>query len=654
LNNPLPDLTAQRPDTPPALVELISRMLQKKREQRIPSVRLVGAALEAIMEGSDTPLPGILPKPGQPGDPASRFATPTPPITREAAPLESEAPLVIIHGSTPFAAPTPPPTAAAAPVPAPAAGRKWWALGGIAVVLIVVAALAVALGLFGGSDDGKNGAPASDQIAQVAPVSPGEYMVLVARLEPLKGADRGDVTRFIVENLQQTLEVEIPFSTIRIREYPQIITTEDAAQAAAEANGATVIVWGNYTPDETELNVEIGVTTAFPLIRIDRDTLERSANVRIRMTDERRESIAAPVLGVFNVLQTADGNGYEVARILAILDALEVTHAEIISGGVAGYLQRAALVYMEDTPQAVEQYNAAITLQGGNPILYAFRAAGYMRQGLFDKALRDIETAQRLGPPDWTSPLYVEAIYAVSVNDFDRGLALFDRIVALRPDDWFAVDYRGTLYYLKGDYEHARADLEHAVELGPSASFPYVVLAMLTAHEGRLQDMQQYQRIVITQFPDPTFSTRLIKGIYGDLPFAVSPMLSAAGNLILGQYEQVIIDTETALAIDSQLVDMYLVQGLSYCNLDDYVAAEAAYSRGIEVAPDFIALYALRAEVRARQGNLTGSMQDALTVRHSDVGAVFIDLMTSAMEGRWNCKEFFNYDYSQLETTDEQ
>jgi tRNA A-37 threonylcarbamoyl transferase component Bud32 len=48
VRQPLPDLRMFRPDVPPALAELIGRMLEKDRLQRIGSMRVIGAELEAI------------------------------------------------------------------------------------------------------------------------------------------------------------------------------------------------------------------------------------------------------------------------------------------------------------------------------------------------------------------------------------------------------------------------------------------------------------------------------------------------------------------------------------------------------------------------------------------------------------------------------
>jgi predicted ATPase/predicted Ser/Thr protein kinase len=75
LTQPVPDLGERCPDAPDALVELVYRMLEKDRGQRIPSVRLVGAELEAILKGREVPTP-VRVAPAE-----SRFATPIPPAT---------------------------------------------------------------------------------------------------------------------------------------------------------------------------------------------------------------------------------------------------------------------------------------------------------------------------------------------------------------------------------------------------------------------------------------------------------------------------------------------------------------------------------------------------------------------------------------------
>ena len=51
LHAPVPDITQIRSDVPPALADLLRRMLTKDRDERIASMRLVAAELEAIRAG---------------------------------------------------------------------------------------------------------------------------------------------------------------------------------------------------------------------------------------------------------------------------------------------------------------------------------------------------------------------------------------------------------------------------------------------------------------------------------------------------------------------------------------------------------------------------------------------------------------------------
>lgn len=73
MTHPLPDLEAARPDLPTALVDLIYRMLDKNPLARIRSVRLVGAELEAVIQGNTASIQHV-----PASDDSGRFATPTP------------------------------------------------------------------------------------------------------------------------------------------------------------------------------------------------------------------------------------------------------------------------------------------------------------------------------------------------------------------------------------------------------------------------------------------------------------------------------------------------------------------------------------------------------------------------------------------------
>jgi predicted ATPase/serine/threonine protein kinase len=70
LTQPVPDLAQYNFDIPKSLADLIYRMLEKDRQQRIPSMRQVGAELESILMSSQ----------GLPTSVESRFKTPIPSV----------------------------------------------------------------------------------------------------------------------------------------------------------------------------------------------------------------------------------------------------------------------------------------------------------------------------------------------------------------------------------------------------------------------------------------------------------------------------------------------------------------------------------------------------------------------------------------------
>lgn len=579
LTKPVPDLAALRPDAPPALVSLIHAMLDKDRDQRINSVRLVGAQLEAIISGASTPTPRTI----------SSFAAtplmPTPPADIPATP---------VNIATPPIQRTP-----------PHRSRGRWAAAAIALLALVVAgALLVLPGL----------APAPAVIT-VEPALPGEYLVLVADFEAQGGASL-DVARFITRDLRRKLEDEVPFSQVRVRDYPRVLRTEDEARAAADANRAMAVVWGSYTPDLIEAEVQLGATAGFPAIQFERQMLERTANVTLRLTDPRTESLVNPVLAALAVLHLADGSGYEALRTLAVLDQIGAATPTIDGAGISARFNRFIERYVADTPAALDEINAALTLDPANALLYASRAAIRQRAGQLDESRQDIRSAERSGPAGWALPLYLEANIPYLRNDPDAALPLYDRLIELRPDDWFFYSMRGGFYYLKDDLARAKADYDRAIALQPNASFPYVISSMIALREGRMADAHRHMDTILHQFSDPLFASRIARVAFGDQrgsPFG--SIYAAVGYLILDQYDQLLDAALDAVAIDGQLSDLYAIAGYAYCNLGRYEEAEAAYTRGIEMKPNTPIGYALRAEIRLKRLNVLGANADAARAR---------------------------------------
>jgi tetratricopeptide (TPR) repeat protein len=493
----------------------------------------------------------------------------------------------------------------------------------------------------------------------VEPVGPDETMVLVAEIEPLAGVEPRDVTRFIAESLTRSFEEEIPAFGLRVRRYPAIITSNDEARAIAEQFGATVIVWGTYAAEGIELEVQVGDLKNFAHIPFERDLVERSANVRVTLGNERRESIAPQALNIINILAAADGNQYEMIGALMYGAALQLPGAEIAGNSVAARIHRALLLFNQDTAAATAELDAALLLDSSNPLIYAYRGIVKLRGGQVESGASDIETARRLGPTNWALPLYMSGD-----EDIETALNTYAQIVALRPDDWFVYFMRGIAYYYnQNDLDAARADLDQAIALQSQTALPYIPAIMIALRQGRMNDAQTLMREMLTSYPDPSLTTRAMTVLYGESGqhLSTGDFFAAATNLVLGQYDQVIADAQPILAALAEnpptheqldqigyemmdAADLLTMVGLSYCNLGDYPAAVQAYQYALAFSPEFELVYLLLGQAQQAAGDNTGAQQSFAHASVNVLGDEFEAWVKAGMSGEWSCENLLEYD----------
>jgi tetratricopeptide (TPR) repeat protein len=401
-------------------------------------------------------------------------------------------------------------------------------------------------------------------------------------------------------------------------------------------------MWGNYTAELVELEVQIGVLDAFPSMPLPRETLERTANMRVHMTDERAESAALPVLCVLIALQMADGDVNEMMRNLAIADQIRAPSAEVFGDGLSTHTYRMGELYFDDPQRAVAEMDAALDLDPGNPLLYAYRSGSKTRLGLAEDATRDAQTALRLGGEQWAMPLYSLSAIEFLEGDLESAIAYTSKTMALREGDWWPSFWRGALYYFQGKYDLAQADLERALELGPNENFAYVFATMIALRAGRIEEASALMSTILAEFPDPTIGNRVLTAMWG--PETGNPLAllyAAFGHLMLGQHDAVVRDTEAALALNDQIGVLHLMQGFSHCNLRQYAKAEAAYTRGLEQDPGLPILHLLRAEARLRQGDEAGAMEDLNVLRDSEQAATLGKLIEPTISGESSCEGLF-------------
>ncbi len=483
--------------------------------------------------------------------------------------------------------------------------------------------------------------PTSTLPPTIAPVDEGKYMVLVAQLEPLTSNER-DVTRFIVDDLEQTLVANIPYSKIQIREYPEIITSQDDARAIAEEVGAPIIIWGNYDDAIAEVNISVGTVNAFPTMPFEQNILEQIVNVRVRMTNEREESVAKYVTGLMASLLIASGE--EIFWSSVLLSDINVISAQLNGDNIITKLYKwAEFFYDNDLENAKIELDAAYELDSGNPIIYYYRGLTYAKLGELDSAKNDIQTAIRIGPDNWASVHEIAGALSLYENDGETALEHFRLFQEARPnDDWRPHYEIGVAYFIDGDYTNAQLALEESISLEPNVNWPYLFLLQIYLREGRLLDALALGQEVLVKFPDPTYGNRVFESSIS--ANFLGPLLSGMGNVLIGQSEEASKNIDLALQYQTgPIADMLWIKGFTKCQLGDLELAEEFYSAAIEQDSSFVLPYLNRAGIRLRLDNTVGAEEDFQAIRDSELAASFALVIPFAQSGQLTCDNFLDF-----------
>jgi serine/threonine protein kinase/tetratricopeptide (TPR) repeat protein len=659
LTAPTPDVDDFRPDLPAKLTLLIHEMLIKEREERIDSVRKVGSEIEDIIRGVDS---GELTMDYNPADaprPASRFATSSESQGQVKTPGGNLQRIITDSGEEYYMIPT------------QSAGRVRILLGSAFVILL--------LAVFGGvllltqindrSDADEETAldppPVDQPLAErVPPVADGEYMVLVI---PFNGPGGREASAAIARDLRRYFESEIPFSNIRIREIT-IPLRESALSAGeidqlAEEVGAAVVVGGAITQNGLRVSVRVGSLRPFPYNEFSQPVLARTADVILQLDDPLQQTVAPYVASVLGVLHSADGDLFELMRVMTILQDLPDPDLTVLDETLGALTARFYASYLSDPATAIIAMDDALERDGGNPLFYSYRAFAQTRAGNAENIFDDLTTAARIGPESWIFPSFLQTITPFALMDIDpEDVEVTELRDALqtRPDDWFLRHFVADAAYTSGRLTVANRINQTALDNDPQMNMVHILGVQIAFRQGEVTRAGRLLDELVREFPDPNFSSRVLNATVGDAIGNSALAYDIFANLFIGQYNTVIDKTDAFFIYVEQLLasleddmlrmqfgaylgDLYMARGIAECASGDYEAALDSYNTALEVSPDYHLVYLLRSEIHLLMGDDVASLADLerATGLSDELDALIDLLMSEQAAGETGCETFF-------------
>ncbi len=224
------------------------------------------------------------------------------------------------------------------------------------------------------------------------------------------------------------------------------------------------------------------------------------------------------------------------------------------------YIDRGNIYYdRQGYPQALADYDRAISLNPENAEAYINRGNVYYEQQKYEEALADYSKAIVLNPNDALAYNNRGLVYT-DLQEYEVALEDYSRAITLNPENAEAYVNRGNIYYEQRKYEEALADCDRAIALNMKDAFAYNI-------RGNVYYSQQ-------------------------------------------KYEEALADYSRAIVLNPEYIDAYSNRGNAYAEQQEYEEALADYSRAIALNPEDMVFYNNRGNIYYTQQKYEEAIKD--------------------------------------------
>ena len=303
---------------------------------------------------------------------------------------------------------------------------------------------------------------------------------------------------------------------------------------------------------------------------------------------------------------SARTNLAELERLVGDNEAAERHLRYVLSedrNNVSAMVAAARLALLQNEPrEAVDLMQRAVEVRSNAPQMRVLLGQSYLASGDQEAAVQTFRDADRDFPDNALVILQLASLY-MTLDDFDRAVSEYGRLVRLSPDDLAIRRQYGLAQLRAGQVESARLSYLRALELasdrtGADVSTILRDLARLEASQGNFDDAVAYARDVKKSYPDQNLSEMLI----GDLLMAAGRVEEATASFLEAK------DVEDGAEVRVRLYQAYRAQSQP----DEAIAV---LSEWLQTEPDTPQVRALLADAHLAVGRYSDAVEQYEAIR---------------------------------------
>ena len=252
---------------------------------------------------------------------------------------------------------------------------------------------------------------------------------------------------------------------------------------------------------------------------------------------------------------------------------------------------------MNQTKEAIEDFNKSIQLAPENATVYNNRGNALMDLGHPDEAVKDFDRAIALSA-NYGAAYNNRGNARVALNQYDPAFQDFRKAVELMPQSAVPFNGRGTAHSQLKRYHAAVRDLSRAITINPKYVAAYQHRAAAYLALGMYREAAADATQALTLQPP-------------DVPNPDLLLLRARANAGDKKFNAALDDLNKAIEAKPDLVDAYIERGIVFTQARRFDDAIGDLTRAIELDPQNAKAYAMRASVKFQAAPSAASNAEA-------------------------------------------